>query len=405
MQLDMLEGPPQLADATVDPSRLQRLQRLAARLSRRRPCDSDHAAAWSSERGDREEGEEAVTAAIVLASGWDSCWHAECAALLDWLCGGAAPRNAFAVITADAAAVLSPQVQSYSGSAAAAAGDGVGSEQQQQQQQEQEQQHAPLGNGVHPAAPAQSDTAAALAADAKVSTFARLLSDWGVRRVAVPLGWEVAGGSLRRAGSGAALARWPLMRALATAEGRPLHARFEVRLAAFRSACLQQSVAWSGRVRCCLFSAPHLSTTFLPFPPRPLSLETIAPSHPAGRPRHHPGGPPAHGRRRRPRRARAALRPRPRAAARVARGAPGHLEKVPRGAGGGADRGAAAGTAAGARAGVARGEQGRHALELRGARSGCMMLVWCLACACMLPCMRLHALAWARMRPHAACSY
>ena len=204
--------------------------------------------------------------AIVAVTGWDSAWHAESAALLDWLCGGAAPRGAFAVVAPAKAAVLAPAARRSKPRASSDAGEcgsgggGAGA------------QHAPNGSGGSAAAtPAAVDTLAdGLAAactvsagakeqqqggkeededqDEKVLEFYRLVfgsssgGDGGAEsssvggaaaarpqrarrrrpRLAIPLGWEVAGGALRPVDGAGALARWPLAQAVEELAGAPI---------------------------------------------------------------------------------------------------------------------------------------------------------------------------------------
>jgi len=248
-----------LAVVPADAGRLARLQRLAAQLSSTSTPgaingtpSADGTATTSAAPGSASRqaaagggGERGVKTAIVAVSGWDSCWHAESAALLRWLCGGAAPPpDAFAVITADSAAVLAPAIRKPS-----SGGGGGGDKQQKQQMQQCSAQLAAAAAAAAAAAPAAAEKAAAAASDnpgsqpadfdPKLLTFHKLLLRSGAQRVAVPLGWEVAGGALRRVGGEGALGRWPLVQALPSlgAEGQLLHARFEV-----RSCC---GVEWS----------------------------------------------------------------------------------------------------------------------------------------------------------------
>ncbi|KIY91642.1 hypothetical protein MNEG_16322 [Monoraphidium neglectum] len=204
---------------TLDRHRLELVQRLAARLQQQ-----------GGAGGAGDSGGAPV--AIVAVSGWDSCWHAESSAFLDWLCGGAAPADTLAVVTAAAAAVLCPAP------APARAANGAGGYTAARPRQRR-------GSRGDPTADCQdlSEEAAlaALAADPKVSAFRRLLAAAGAGaapRLAAPLGWEVAGGALRRAGTcdvadggdcggGGPLARWPLVQAVEALEGDALPGRFE----------------------------------------------------------------------------------------------------------------------------------------------------------------------------------
>jgi hypothetical protein len=192
----------------VDPSRLTLLQHLAGRLP--------HAATMQAPHGaDRGACGGRGGVAIVAVAGWDSCWHAESAALLNWLCGGAAPPDALAVVTATSAAVLAPAKAGRGGGRTCSSTD------------------APAGGSLQPAGGAAKDNEAAaraaLADDPKVAAFRSLVAAAGAAAIAVPLGWEVAGGTLRRPAARELLGRWPLVQALQAVDGRPLEERFGVR--------------------------------------------------------------------------------------------------------------------------------------------------------------------------------
>jgi hypothetical protein len=198
--------------APVDAARLALLQRLAARLAGAGRGDAD------APDGGGGGGGGSGAVAIVAVAGWDSCWHAESAALLDWLCGGAAPPGALAVVTAGTAAVLAPAAASGGGGGRSSGG---GSESSMADGQ--------AANAAGAADEDDDDAArAALAADPKVAAFRAALAAAGGARVAVPLGWEVAGGALRRPAAAALLARWPLVQALQAVDRAPMAARFEV---------------------------------------------------------------------------------------------------------------------------------------------------------------------------------